>query len=337
MSTTLNPDYFRCFSFTVPRTYHDQIVIGLSLVLFLDNPYVTDSYYGADGGGAVLVPHYFPRVPSPFLGGHYLASGQHTVLQAKRHVIKRLTEPYGSCIQTEDTHSEFTWRNSSSCLVNMTRQSCNCTEVQHAIFEEPYDVDAFPYCGDVRFFIDWLEEKAKCISQLNSEICPTESRLPCIEHQYPVQTSLIAWPALTEGFEGFYNYYIKGKRGSNIFEPVHDYLKMNCSSENKIECKLFQLQADDLIRKNFLKVSFYLRDKYESVMEEQPKIESVELSSQVGSILNLWSGITMVVIVELFELFYRLIINALCDTLQPKNIPSEKIFVSEKVKECTQL
>ena len=51
----LNPDYFRCFSITVPKTYRNRVVVGLSLVLFLDNPYITDSYYGADGGGAVLV------------------------------------------------------------------------------------------------------------------------------------------------------------------------------------------------------------------------------------------------------------------------------------------
>ena len=313
VTNPLNPDYFRCFSIKLPRTYRDRIVIGISLVLFLDNPYITDSYYGADGGGAVLVPHYDVGVPSPFLAGSYLATGQHTVLQAKRHVIKRLPEPYGPCVNTNITHREYTWRNTSSCLTNMTRKHCNCTDVQHATFETPYDVDTFPYCGNMQYGIAWLQNKTHCVGHLNAELCTYESRLPCTEHQYPVQTSLIAWPSLNQGFENFFNAYIMGRPGSEIFEPVHQYIQKNCS--NAAECLLLQQQADSLIRNNFLKFSFYLRDNYYSITEEQPKIEIVELISQCGSILNLWSGITVIIFIEILELCYNLV-RVLCNPEQ---------------------
>ena len=309
ISTTLNPDYFRCHSITLPRKYHNRIVFGVSMVLFLDNPYITDSYYGADGGGAILVPHFCAGVGSPFLGGLNLAAGQHTVLQAKRHIVERLPEPYGACIFTNVTHREFTWRNITNCIVNMTRQYCNCTDVQHATFEEPYDVDVFPYCGNMSFGIDWVKEKTHCVAQLKTETCTTDSKLPCREHQYPVQTSLTAWPALSHGFESFYSDYILRKPGSDMFESVRQYIQRNCS--NLSECGLLQQQADNLIRRNYLKFSFYLRDNYYTITDEQPKLQLLELFSQVGSILNLWSGITMIVFVELVELCYRLI-SGLC-------------------------
>ena len=328
VETPLNPDYFRCFSITAPRKHRERIVIGLSLVLFLDNPYITDSYYGADGGGAVLIPHYDVGVPNPFLEGMFLASGQHTVLQADRHEVIRLPEPYGPCVHSSVTHREFTWRNISNCFVNMTRKYCNCTDVQHATFEEPYDVDIYPYCGDARFGIDWLKQKTQCVGQRNAEVCATESRLPCIEHQYPVDTSLIAWPALNQGFENFYDDYIQGKAGSDMLEPVHRYIEKNCSGD--IACGLLEQQADSLIRSNFLKFSFFLRGNYYSVTEEQPKIELLELLSQCGSILNLWSGITMIVLVEVLEVCYSFM-RRLCSAEHP-HAPGDRTM-TERSKE----
>ena len=256
------------------------------------------------------------------------------MLRAKRHVIKRLPEPYGPCVHTDVMHREFTLRNTSNCLVQMTRQYCQCTDVQHAVFEEPYDVDVFPYCGDIRFGIDWLQAKALCLNQLNTKVCATQNDLPCLEHQYLVKTSLIAWPALNQGFESFYEDYIEGKPSEEMFWPVREFMKHNCTHE--AGCALLSHEADDVIRDNFLKFSFYLSDSYYTLTEEQPKLEIIVLLSQAASILNLWCGITMIIAIEVLELCYRLLKHALFDAEKSHHAPTE-CAMSERPRESTNL
>ena len=64
-----------------------------------------------------------------------------------------------------------------------------------------------------------------------------------------------------------------------------------------------------LLRNNFVKYTVSLENYRTLHMDDQPKYNIVNLISQVGSILNLWSGITVMIVIEVIELWVRVFNN----------------------------
>ncbi len=62
----------------------------------------------------------------------------------------------------------------------------------------------------------------------------------------------------------------------------------------------------EMITSNFLRISAYLAKSTVTVKEDCIKYTGMSLLSQVGAIANLWAGITIVVVVEMVELLYRI-------------------------------
>ena len=64
---------------------------------------------------------------------------------------------------------------------------------------------------------------------------------------------------------------------------------------------------NNAINKNFLKISCYLGTYKQTVLEDKEKSNVINLFSEMGSILNLWCGITIAFLGEIIELLCRLI------------------------------
>lgn len=64
----------------------------------------------------------------------------------------------------------------------------------------------------------------------------------------------------------------------------------------------FRMLADNLIM-----VEALLKDDTYLVISDEIKTPYMELISQIGGILNLWSGLNVIILIEIFELFYRLV------------------------------
>ena len=62
-----------------------------------------------------------------------------------------------------------------------------------------------------------------------------------------------------------------------------------------------------LIEDNFVKITSSLRSMDASVMEDKPLWTLTTLMSQIGGVLNLYSGISLIVVVECMELMYNLL------------------------------
>ena len=65
--------------------------------------------------------------------------------------------------------------------------------------------------------------------------------------------------------------------------------------------------ASRLVQANFARVSYTMKDQRLFIMADVKKITSSEMLSQLGGSLNLWSGLTVVVILEMAEMFFRLV------------------------------
>ena len=55
-----------------------------------------------------------------------------------------------------------------------------------------------------------------------------------------------------------------------------------------------------------VKVTISIADHHYLETKDIQKVSSIDLFSKLGGILNLWAGITLIVIVELAELMFRL-------------------------------
>ncbi len=62
----------------------------------------------------------------------------------------------------------------------------------------------------------------------------------------------------------------------------------------------------EMITNNFLRISAYMAKSTVTVKEDSMKYTPMSLLSQIGAIANLWAGITIVVVIEMVELLYRM-------------------------------
>ena len=70
----------------------------------------------------------------------------------------------------------------------------------------------------------------------------------------------------------------------------------------------FRMLADNLIM-----IEALLKDDTYLVISDSIKTPHMELISQIGGIMNLWSGLNVIILIEIFELFYRLVSHGLAN------------------------
>ncbi len=122
--------------------------------------------------------------------------------------------------------------------------------------------------------------------------CPNH----CETTSYSTSVSQAKWPLDTMA-ESFYQEIIAGKHYAWKFQKLLEKPKGN----DNISDYILHLQQQELIRNNFLSVHFRMSDRMYIYYEDQPKHSILGLAAQLGASLNLWSGITMVLLIELCE------------------------------------
>ena len=127
------------------------------------------------------------------------------------------------------------------------------------------------------------------------------------------QSSQASWPS--GQLLAFYKDYISGRS----YEP---YYNINTTDKQDMEMK---------IRQHFVGVQMYMDPT--TLLEHRDVIQMTFIGyvCHLGSALNLWSGITVVVLIELVELFYEIIVAKRDQARNEK--ASEKVLEEFKVKQ----
>ena len=129
--------------------------------------------------------------------------------------------------------------------------------------------------------------------------CREQCGRPCEEVSNHAEMSMVPWP----GFKNrvaFYNEFIKGQSFEDKFRNFSERIEEKPIRNNSLDF----LALQRVITEAFLQVTIKLKDQ-EIVMQTQvPKLDFVSLWSQMGGALNLYAGITFVVLVELIEMIY---------------------------------
>ena len=100
-------------------------------------------------------------------------------------------------------------------------------------------------------------------------------------------------------FGDFYNTYIAGRPYEQRYAKLQNMDPANTTTVDLLE-------AERLIKRNFLTVDILSQ---ETMLEykDDPKLTQAGFVSQLGGALNLWAGITVVVLVEVIEFLCELV------------------------------
>ena len=134
------------------------------------------------------------------------------------------------------------------------------------------------------------------------------------------QMTYAPWPS-SPYHDNFYERYISGRS----YEPHYTSL-LNKTFENTPEEDI--LLDKETVSQNFLGVQLVIGKQLVMNYEARPQLSLTAFLSQIGGALNLWAGITVVVLVEMLELGYR----SLADLLKSKSVDSSSTEMKNHVK-----
>ena len=301
------PDLLNCYQFKVNTSkYPDNFYLGLSLTLYLDNFPTMDyppQFTIEEPIGVRLSVDEPNTVPFNNVNSLNLPPGRWTHVQVSQEHLNRLQEPYGSCHKDEylckfatGKTKKYTIRGCSSlCRERMILENCDCidTNLLNILSEiNPELSNDKEYCEDLSLSSEEFLQKRNCARfyRRSTHICNNCS-FPCSEEIYALSTSQSHWPKEYD-MHKFHKEYIAGRPYEDKFIDA---------------ARWKQSPQTELARTNFLRFSVYHGNYRYNIYTEKAKISLSNFMSQLGGALNLWSGITIIVFMELIDLIYQII------------------------------
>ena len=115
------------------------------------------------------------------------------------------------------------------------------------------------------------------------------------------QITYAPWPT-SPYHDNYYEEYISGRPYAHHYGFLRDKSPWNIS-------QVARLSQAEQVSKNFLKVHVHLDRQRVLEYEVRPEVSLTAFWSQLGGALNLWAGITVVVVIEVLELVYRVLVG----------------------------
>ncbi len=182
--------------------------------------------------------------------------------------------------------------------------SCGC--VGHFFTAPRYvNLTETPFCMDVSADSDTFNERGHCMLRKSEEAgypCSLACQPACKQYRYPSRAFSAKWPKKSQQLP-FYHRFIKGTKLESkfaVFEQIS-----NLSKNGQMEDVARLLQETTLMEENFLQVSVYLSSIDVAVLSDHASITVVDLFSSIGGTLNLYSGISCVVVIEIIDFVYK--------------------------------
>ena len=306
--------YFNCVNLKLNENASIKGDVGVSLVLYLDNfdeeidnAFDTANDVGQTSGAIMLLhePNAIPIMET----GQTVPPGQQTNIKLSISRREELGLPYGDCAELPEFYVEkynITLELShticlSHCVHRQLQEQCGCRDIHLVSLNAN---TSLPFCGDPNLGAKDLIAKTKCSSEVRSarmSSCADRCGRGCTSITYNTECHSALWPR-TSHLRSFYKHYIADKPYKDRFSILEN-ISMTKSSFEDI------LTAESLVRGNFVKISMTMKGSRYTELKDIVKTDLPGLMSQLGGILNLYSGITVFFIIEILECFYRILTN----------------------------
>lgn len=337
VTKVVHPDYFNCFLYEALErkvtigSLDEVTIVGYSFILYFDNDiknpnslFNSGTFPPPGSGGIVsfVSPGHVPGIYESHLS---ISPGFATNMPFDISLRRRLQKPYSNrdCIvvgfrdglpKTLNHTYSYSFRFClAECVRAETARLCSCRDVDSLFYPETHEL-VHDYCDSMRnrtveeFYN--LNTCRKLHIGAMFRRCHGKCREPCEEIRYQVFPTSSKWPMMSQ-FGEFYKTitgdpYIKEKY--QLYEYIFNALS---KGENEALTDFELTTAFRVIREHFAQVNIFLRDSYYSIYEDKPKTTFAECLSQLGGTLNLWSGITVMIWIEVIDFAYRLCITNL--------------------------
>ncbi len=324
ITPTLIPNYMNCFTIT-NAPVEDILPYGIAVTLYLDNfpENIYETYSGngeMDSPGVQVYVHPHNTIHNVW-EGFRAQSGHITTVVPHYSIRERLSEPHGLCKAKEEGKNEDIWNYErqfsyskigcyESCIQEALKENCGC--IAHdlsSIGQNSYNqIGDVTGCSSVKQGFQRFINMSWCTYNVGMEVimkcyevdtCKDE----CTNIWQTLQLDAVLWPIKSKQLS-FYNKLIKGRHFAPKFD-VYDEILSLIESGNKTEASVL-LQNVNLIENNFAKFNFIPSAFHIVKFEDIPKTKLVDVISNLGGTLNLYSGITLLVIIEIIELTWKI-------------------------------
>ena len=121
---------------------------------------------------------------------------------------------------------------------------------------------------------------------------------PCEDTRYPVTISQSQFPSQSS-IASFWQTVLDDHSQKDSLKAYHYYRDLRNENISVEELKSWT-------HNYFLRLNVYVNSKTVSVREQIPMITLADLMSQIGGCLGLWLGISIVTVVEFFDLGFKM-------------------------------
>ncbi len=292
--------YGNCYRFNNDKNKPKTIsqtgnAFGLHLELFVPNSELNPDFI-PKSGYQIMIKNQSDS--SSINEGYEVAPGFETNFEISRHFSYKLSRPYSDCLkESESFDSKFyreiinlnkSYQQSDCfflCLNQLASQSCNSLINSSLNFNTnlSYNTDllAFSKCY-FNYSTYWLNNNFQAMC---SQFCPIE----CSRQAYSVATSFSKFPMLKYAADKMNN--LNARFGG------YDFLKNS----------------------NFLAVNIYYKDLTYSIIREEPKTGIFDLISNIGGLLGLFVGMSLLSLGEILEILFEMIASPFLNSKSKRN------------------
>ena len=195
-----------------------------------------------------------------------------------------------------------------SCVQEHVLNRCKCYTALFPASKYKINWDETSFCHELSPNIDILYNRTSCMKKVIDDVLPKcydECKPPCNEYRHHYTTSNIHWP-MKNMHISFFNDVINGQPFEKEFEIYRHISSLISAYGNNTEAKKL-LKETTLIEENFAKVSVHVANSNLVIIKDKPGMSLTDLAASLGGTLNLYSGISCILIVEVIDLLYRLI------------------------------
>jgi hypothetical protein len=303
----------------------DDTIKELRMLLYLDNTYSTtpkkfmfndpENTHTSVVGAKVVIhpPRSFPDI---WLGSQNVYAGHDASFLLEGTKWSVLGAPYGHCIPTMHNDLEVNpsvpvnkhgYECYRMCARDRIKQYCGCIHIHYVT--NPYERQTTPLCGhidehNVQLTLNRLQCADQIMRQLDAVMevecaCPN----PCSQFTYDHTANSVPWPDKVYHLS-FYEDYIRSKPFQPKFQGYEDLIAIGQNDPVEAGKMIAEL---NLIGKNFAQVRILNHQNSYFHYKETPLVSREALFGNVGGLMNLWVGITFIVIIEIIDAIYQLV------------------------------
>uniref|UniRef100_A0A0N4SZM3 Amiloride-sensitive sodium channel n=1 Tax=Brugia pahangi TaxID=6280 RepID=A0A0N4SZM3_BRUPA len=277
---------------------------GIRLLLFVNT---SDYMATSEASGVRLAIHSPTDFPFPDTFGYSAPVGFASSFGLKKHVVQRLSAPYGDCQREKKMNSNvyiyggYDYNPEGchrSCFQNTLLNKCGCGDPRFPVPKGKIHCSAFN--ATTRGCLERTIAEIGDFHHIRDSLTDCQCKQSCEHEIYSVTFSASKWPS-----------------GASDLG--------NCDPKlNDEECRRFY-------RENAAMVEVYYEQLNYELLKESEAYGLVNLLADVGGHLGLWMGFSVITIIECAVLFIDLI-TLCCNKLKTKQDFKKTITIGKRQK-----